>query len=685
MAYATLRTFPNVKSSAITPRHPSVPNFNSVISAATLNPFRLSDQRPLSVLVQPFHNLADVLRAVPRANQQRVARFDNDDVFHSDRRDEFPGAPEEIPIGVESLERPGGYVLALVSRQQFVHRRPRSDVAPSHLCGNDEHAARAGLTRGRLHDRIVYRNVFELRILANQHAPVALRSDRVAQAAQRPVGLRQVALQGLEERSHAEEKHSRVPLKSPRLHILFRACRRGLFREPPHGIHRESAHPHGCAFPFDIAEARIGAGRRNPQHHQAARLARNLQSRAHNLPVALFLGDELVRRKHGHQGIFSRACPLRYVYRREPDGRSRIPPGRFAQDSRAEVTRKLSPHLPCLLLIRNRPDARSRKQWRDARHGLLEHRPVADDVEKLFWRAGSAARPEPRPAPSGENYRICLKGWLLHRALRLIEIQSRKAPLRRCPGLPASARIHLSPGHKLAAVKSAPLKIEAAAHTLPGLPEAATPGLPCTPLSGRRNKSGPFRQEIGRRQNGRPRFRRSRVHGIPTSPRRNTGRRRNRLSSAARSPASPARPFPRASPQNSSPPALSRRAIPVRGLSSPRGCSRRGGRSGRSIPGPRTAPSPAQWYAASPPAQKKHPPRKRLCAQTFLQALRRPTPVETAPALPSCEIRPVIPLRAAPRRHTTFPFCRARLPPLPVRARNGRPDAPGWRVCLRGK
>src|SRR5229473_3261327 len=540
MAYATLLTFSNVKSSAITPRHPSVPNFNSVISAATLNPRRLSDQRPLSVFVQPFHNLADVLRAVPRANQQGVARFDDDDILHADRRYKLIRTPEEISIGIERSERPGGDVLALVSRQQFVHRRPRSDVAPSHLRGDDKHAARAGLTRGRLHHGIVYRNVFELRILANQRARVARRSDGVAQAAQRPVGLRQVALQGLEERSHAEEEHSRVPLKPPRLHILFRARQRGLFREPPHGIHGKPPHPHGRAFPFDIAEARIGAGRRNPQHHQAARLARNLQRRAHNLQVALFLRDELVRRKHGHQGVFSRACPLPYVYRRESDGRSRISPGRLAQDSRGEVTGELSPHLPCLLLIRNRPDARSRKQWRDARHGLLEHRPVADDVEKLFRRARSAARPEPRPAPSGENYRVCLKGWLLHRALRLIETQSRKAPLRRCPGLPASARIHLPPGHKLAAAKSAPLKIEAAAHTLPGLPEAATPGLPGTPLSDRRSKSGPFRQEIGRRQNVRLRFRRSRVHGIPTSPRRNTGRRRNRLSSPARAPASPA-------------------------------------------------------------------------------------------------------------------------------------------------
>src|SRR6266849_2939557 len=156
MAYATLRTLSNVKSSAITPRHPSVPNFNPVISAATLNPPRLSDQRPLSVLVQPFHDLADVLRAVPRANQQRVKRFDNDDVFHSDRCGEFPGAPEEISFGIESLERSGGDVLALLSRQQFVHRRPRSDVAPSHVRGNDKHAARAGFTRGRLHDCIIY-------------------------------------------------------------------------------------------------------------------------------------------------------------------------------------------------------------------------------------------------------------------------------------------------------------------------------------------------------------------------------------------------------------------------------------------------------------------------------------------------------------------------------------------------
>src|SRR5260370_39013483 len=139
-----MRTFSTVKSSAITPRHPSVPNFNSVISAATLNPPRLSDQRPLSVLVQPFHNLADVLRAVPRANQQGVARFDDDDILHPDRRHKLIGTPEEISFGIEPRERPDGDVLALVSRQQFVHRRPRSYVVPSHLFRSDKNSARSG-------------------------------------------------------------------------------------------------------------------------------------------------------------------------------------------------------------------------------------------------------------------------------------------------------------------------------------------------------------------------------------------------------------------------------------------------------------------------------------------------------------------------------------------------------------
>src|SRR5712692_3998533 len=141
MAYATLRTFSNVKSSAITPRHPSVPNFNSVISAATLNPFRLSDQRPLSVLVQPFHNLADVLRAVPRANQQGVARFDNDDVFHSDRRYKLIRTPEEISIGIERRERPGGYVS------------PLCRASSSYTAAHDPmslHPTSAGMTNTRL-------------------------------------------------------------------------------------------------------------------------------------------------------------------------------------------------------------------------------------------------------------------------------------------------------------------------------------------------------------------------------------------------------------------------------------------------------------------------------------------------------------------------------------------------------
>ena len=38
-----------------------------------------------------------------------------------------------------------------------------------------------------------------------------------------------------------------------------------------------------------------------------------------------------------------------------------------------------------------------------ARDCLLEHRVFADDVEKLFGRAHSAARPKARPAPSGQD------------------------------------------------------------------------------------------------------------------------------------------------------------------------------------------------------------------------------------------------------------------------------------------
>src|ERR1700691_3440066 len=108
MAYATRRTFASVKSSAITPRQPSVPNRISLtrekvyaMAGATRRrrATRASDDQENSqpgsarrvglkqfaafALFEPFHDLADVLRTLSRADQQRVPCFDDDEVANS--------------------------------------------------------------------------------------------------------------------------------------------------------------------------------------------------------------------------------------------------------------------------------------------------------------------------------------------------------------------------------------------------------------------------------------------------------------------------------------------------------------------------------------------------------------------------------------------------------------------------
>ena len=61
----------------------------------------------------------DVLGAIAGADEDGVGRFDDDEVFDADGRDEFRGTPEEISEGVKFSR------AQVLTYAQFVQKRPQ--------------------------------------------------------------------------------------------------------------------------------------------------------------------------------------------------------------------------------------------------------------------------------------------------------------------------------------------------------------------------------------------------------------------------------------------------------------------------------------------------------------------------------------------------------------------------------
>src|SRR5450755_3661310 len=112
MAPATRRTLSKVKSSAIRPRQPSVPNLIwgigrslvvrrsrlvvryslfvvGICESRTTNSERRLHQFLQLLFIQMLYYLANVLRLIERSNQQSVFGFDNHQVADADQCNEF--------------------------------------------------------------------------------------------------------------------------------------------------------------------------------------------------------------------------------------------------------------------------------------------------------------------------------------------------------------------------------------------------------------------------------------------------------------------------------------------------------------------------------------------------------------------------------------------------------------------
>src|SRR6476646_2630852 len=92
---ATRRTFAYVKSSAMMPRHPSVPNLMSEViwSGSKVTGFACPPER--------LDDLPHVLRARSRAHEKRVFRVDDDHVLEADRGDEAPLAEDHASACID--------------------------------------------------------------------------------------------------------------------------------------------------------------------------------------------------------------------------------------------------------------------------------------------------------------------------------------------------------------------------------------------------------------------------------------------------------------------------------------------------------------------------------------------------------------------------------------------------------
>src|SRR5882762_8982600 len=126
MACATMRAFAKVKSSAMTPRQPSVPNLiEDMCAGKSIREAIYSQNSRIGLLqevfpalrFEPFHDFANVLGAVARADEQRVRRLNHDKITDADGGHEFRRTPQKIPFRIERVTLPGKDVLAGFLRQ----------------------------------------------------------------------------------------------------------------------------------------------------------------------------------------------------------------------------------------------------------------------------------------------------------------------------------------------------------------------------------------------------------------------------------------------------------------------------------------------------------------------------------------------------------------------------------------
>src|SRR6266566_1010052 len=216
VAWATRRTLPNVKSSAMIPRQPSVPNL--ICWAIGLKVTGHSS--PL----ESVDDLAHVLRAIAPADQQRVFGVDDDHVLEADRRDEAAVAEYQAAGGIDEQGLSVHGVATRVGVHPVAELGPVADVGPIKRRGHEEQSI--SLLHHRAVDDLDSESTVELSrgLLVARFA----RGHDVAQAGEVS---RSVTAQLAEQSGEAPRKPGQVPEVATLAHKTSGAGGVGLFDE----------------------------------------------------------------------------------------------------------------------------------------------------------------------------------------------------------------------------------------------------------------------------------------------------------------------------------------------------------------------------------------------------------------------------------------------------------------------
>src|SRR5687768_10508021 len=110
--------------------------------------------------------------------------------------------------------------------------------------------------------------------------------------------------------------------------------------------------------------------------------------------------DPMVRAQHGHHCV--RVAPAQ-VQRRQPDTRRRAAPRGLDQDVLARHVRQLLSDEVGVGWAGDHIDSIGRNDRQRAIHGLLEHRSLAVNPQKLLGLRVAAVGPETRATSAGKN------------------------------------------------------------------------------------------------------------------------------------------------------------------------------------------------------------------------------------------------------------------------------------------
>src|ERR1700722_4276472 len=187
-----------MKSSAMSPRQPSVPNLisldilgsiYSVISTfRTKHQPRYGEQRfcmclvvetrnrkfelckPVQLLrIEVFDDLADILCLLPGRDEQRARSLHNPQIIHADRRDELARGVNVITAGIQEKCARSRHQVAVwriaLRVVMFVQRRPRTQIVPAKIRRQAKDASLDfAFCRAWFQHSVVYADVFALGI-----------------------------------------------------------------------------------------------------------------------------------------------------------------------------------------------------------------------------------------------------------------------------------------------------------------------------------------------------------------------------------------------------------------------------------------------------------------------------------------------------------------------------------------